>query len=93
MQGSVTLNELGVFIVFALIVVVSGYTILVLRNITGLIKEVSVMLQKNKEDLNRIIPSMAVATENTAKISEEFGFKQDGKYIEKIMKEKNSKKQ
>jgi predicted PurR-regulated permease PerM len=71
MQGSITLNELGVFIVFALIVAVSGYTVIMLRNINGLIKEVSAMLQNNKDNLNRIIPNMAVVSENTARISEE----------------------
>ena len=72
MQGSITLNELGVFIVFALIVAVSGYTVIMLRNINGLIKDASAMLQDNKDNLNRIIPNMAVVSENTARISEEF---------------------
>ena len=30
------------------------------------------MLQDNKDNLNRIIPNMAVISENTARISEEF---------------------
>ena len=72
MQGSITLNELGAFIVFALIVAVSVYTVIMLRNINGLIKDASSMLQNNKDNLNRIIPNMAVVSENTARISEEF---------------------
>ena len=36
MQGSITLNELGIFIVFALIVVAVGFAIVTLKNINGL---------------------------------------------------------
>jgi len=71
MQGSITLNELGTFIVFALIVVAGGYVIMTLRNINGLIKEVTVLLQKNKEHFNQIIPTINVISEDTAKITKD----------------------
>jgi len=71
MQGSITLNELGIFVVFALIVVAGGYAIMTLRNINGLIKEVTVLLQKNKEHVNQIIPTINVISEDTAKITKE----------------------
>jgi predicted PurR-regulated permease PerM len=71
MQGSITLNELGIFIVFALIVVAGGYAIMTLRNINGLIKEATVLLQKNKEHVNQIIPTINVISEDTAKITKE----------------------
>lgn len=72
MQGSITLNELGIFIVFALIVVAGGYVVLTLRNINGLIKEATALLQKNKDHFNQIIPNINEISENTAIISEEF---------------------
>jgi predicted PurR-regulated permease PerM len=71
MQGSITLNELGTFIVFALIVVAGGYVIMTLRNINGLIKEVTFLLQKNKEHFNQIIPTINVISEDTAKITKD----------------------
>jgi predicted PurR-regulated permease PerM len=71
MQGSITLNELGIFIVFSLIVVAGGYAIMTLRNINGLIKEATVLLQKNKEHFNQIIPTINVISEDTAKITKE----------------------
>ena len=71
MQGSITLNELGIFIIFALIVVAVGYTVVTLRNINGLIKEATAMLQRNKDHLNQIIPNIKDIAENTALISKE----------------------
>jgi predicted PurR-regulated permease PerM len=71
MQGSITLNELGILIVFALIAVAGGYAIVTLRNINGLIREATTMLQKNKDHFNQIIPNINEISENTVRISEE----------------------
>lgn len=66
MQGSITLNELGMLIVFILILVAGGYAIMTLRNINGLVKEATVFLQKNKDHLNQIIPSINEISGDTA---------------------------
>jgi predicted PurR-regulated permease PerM len=71
MQGSITFNQLGIFIVFALIAVAGGYAIVTLRNINGLIKEATTMLQRNKVHFNQIIPNINEISENTVRISEE----------------------
>lgn len=71
MQGSITLNELGIVIVFVFIVVAGGYAIMTLRNINGLINEATVMLQKNKDHFNQIIPNINAVSEDTAKITRE----------------------
>lgn len=71
MQGSITLNELGIFIIFALIVVAGGYAIVTLKNINALIKVASATLQKNQDHLNQIIPNINEISGNTARISEE----------------------
>ena len=42
-----------------------------LRNINGLIKEATAMLQRNKDHLNQIIPNIKDIAENTALISKE----------------------
>ena len=71
MQGSITFNELGIFIVFALIAAAGVYAIVTLRNINGLIKEATTMLQRNKDHFNQIIPNINEISENTVRISEE----------------------
>ena len=72
MQGSITLNELGIFIIFVLLVVAGGYAIVTLRNMNGLIKKATHMLQRNTDHFNRIVPNIYEISENTASISEEF---------------------
>ncbi|MBF0235482.1 MAG: hypothetical protein HQK65_20975 [Desulfamplus sp.] len=49
MQGSITWNELGIFIIFILIAVAGGYAIVTLKNVNGFIKEVTGMLNQNKD--------------------------------------------
>ena len=71
MQGSITFNQLGIFIGFALIAVAVAYAIVTLRNINGLIKEATTMLQRNKDHFNQIIPNINEISENTVRISEE----------------------
>lgn len=71
MQGSITLNELGIFIAFMLVSVAGGYAILTLRNINGLVKEATALLQKNKDHFNRIIPNITDISENTAIVAKE----------------------
>ncbi len=71
MQGSITLNELGIIIAFAFIAVAGGYAIVTLRNISALIKEAATVLQKNKDYLNQIIPNINKISESTVIISEE----------------------
>ena len=71
MQGSITFNQLGIFIGFALIAVAVAYAIVTLRNINGLIREATSMLQRNKDHFNQIIPNINEISENTVRISEE----------------------
>ncbi|MBA3013177.1 MAG: hypothetical protein KKF12_21415 [Proteobacteria bacterium] len=72
MQGSITLNELGIFIIFILIAVAGGYAIVTLRNMNGFIKKATDLIQRNTDHFNRIIPNLYEISENTARISEEF---------------------
>jgi predicted PurR-regulated permease PerM len=71
MQGSITFNELGIFIAFLLVLVAGGYAIMTLRNINGLVKEATVLLQKNRDHFNRIIPNITDISENTANVAKE----------------------
>ncbi|WP_321494777.1 hypothetical protein [uncultured Desulfobacter sp.] len=72
MQGSITLNELGILIIFILFAVAGGYAIVTLRNMNGFIKKANALIQRNTDHFNRIIPNIDEISENTARISEEF---------------------
>nr|WP_321397268.1 hypothetical protein [uncultured Desulfobacter sp.] len=72
MQGSITLNELGIFIIFVLITVAGGYAIVTLRNMNGFIKKATALIQKNTDHFNRIVPNIYEISENAARVSEEF---------------------
>jgi methyl-accepting chemotaxis protein len=69
MQGSITWNELGVFIVFVFFAVAGGYAVITLKNMNRFIKEAAGLLQKNKDQLNEIIPNIHEISVNTKNIS------------------------
>jgi methyl-accepting chemotaxis protein len=71
MQGSITWNELGLFIVFVFFAVAGGYAIMTLKNLNGLIKEAAGLVQKNKDQLNEIIPNIHEISVNTKSISQD----------------------
>lgn len=73
MQTSITLYELGIFMIFVLVLVVGGYAFVTLRNINGFIKETRTMFQENKDNFNKIILNIDEISENTAMISGELG--------------------
>jgi methyl-accepting chemotaxis protein len=69
MQASITLNQLGIFIIFILILLVGGYAFVALRNLNSLITEVKATFLKNKDSINQIIPNINEMSANTAQIS------------------------
>ena len=71
MEGSITLNELGVVIIFLLIATAAGYVVITLRNFNDLIKKTNSLLQANTDHVNKIIPNINEISENTVKISRE----------------------
>ncbi|MFA5904463.1 MAG: hypothetical protein WC836_11065 [Desulfobacula sp.] len=71
MQGSITWNELGLFIIFVFIAAACGYTIVTLKNLNGLTREAMGLLQKNKDRVNEIIPRIHEISVNTASLSKD----------------------
>ncbi|EMS81566.1 DUF948 domain-containing protein [Desulfotignum phosphitoxidans] len=69
MQGSITWNELGVFIIFVFFAVAGGYAVITLKNVNRLVKEAAGLLQKNKDQLNEIIPNIHEISVNTKSMS------------------------
>ncbi len=69
MQPYITLSMLGDFIVFVLVLIVSGYIIVTLKNINALLKQIKQTVQKNKAHINQIIPNINEISKNSVTIS------------------------
>jgi len=69
MPISITLNQLSIFIVFVLILVVGGYAVVTLRNVNNLILSAKATLNKNNDHIDRIIPQIDEISANLAIIS------------------------
>jgi len=69
MQTSITLSELGDFIVFVLILMVGGYILVTLKNINALLGEIKQTVEKNKDHINQIIPNINEISKNSVIIS------------------------
>ena len=89
MEGSITLNELGIFVIFGLIVAVGVYVVVTLRNINGLIKDLTLILNQRRDHFSRIISNIHEISDNTAIISKELTHSVDeaGTAIRKISSE------
>jgi hypothetical protein len=71
MQGSITLNQLGIVIIFLLLATAAVYAIVALKNFNDFLKKMNMLLQSNTEYFNTIIPNINAAAENTVTISRE----------------------
>ena len=69
MQPYITLSALGDFIVFVLILIVSGYIIVTLKNTNALLRQIKQTVQKNKDYINQIIPNINEISKNSVTIS------------------------
>ena len=69
MQTSITLSELGDFIVFVLILMVGGYILVTLKDINALLGEIKQTVEKNKDHINQIIPNINEISKNSVIIS------------------------
>ena len=84
MEGYITFSQLGLLIVFLVVVGTGSYAILTMRNINAAVKSVGAILKENQEALNRAIPSIAMASENVVAITNDLrtGFSETSKAIE-----------
>ena len=69
MEGYITFSQLGLLIVFLVVVAAGGYAIVTLRNVNAAVKDIGAILKENQEALNRAIPNIAAASENVVAIS------------------------
>ena len=86
MQGTITYGELGIMILFLVILIVGIYAVFALKNLNALLKKADAVVDANQSHLNRIIPHLAEISENTAIASREIRSHMDeiGKSVETI---------
>ena len=84
MEGNITYSQLGLLIIFLVVVAVGVYAILTMRNVNAAVANIGVILQENQEALNRAIPNIAMASENVVAITHDLraGFSETSKAIE-----------
>jgi hypothetical protein len=84
MEGYITFSQLGLLIVFLVVVVVGGYAVLTLRNVNAAVAGIDAILKENQEALNRAIPNIAQASENVVAITHDLrsGFSETAKVME-----------
>lgn len=84
MEGYITYSQLGLLIIFLVVVGTGGYAILTLRNINAAVESVGAILKENQEALNRAIPNLAMASENVVAITNDLrtGFSETSKAME-----------
>ena len=69
MEGYITFSQLGLLIIFLVVVVACGYAIMTLRNVNAAVKDIGAILKENREALNQAIPNIAKASENVVAIT------------------------
>ncbi len=69
MDGYITFGQLGLLIIFMVVVASGGYAIMTLRNVNAAVKDIGAILKANREALNQAIPNVASVSENVAAIT------------------------
>lgn len=71
MEGYITFGQLGLLILFLLLLAVGGYVIVTLKNVNAAVKDIGAILKENKDALNLAIPNIAMASENVVALTSE----------------------
>jgi methyl-accepting chemotaxis protein len=89
MQASITLNELGMFILFITVFAAGVYAIVALKSLHAAAREATEILHRLRSDLSGSIPHVAETTENAVEISRELKKRvfEAGKTIETISRD------
>ncbi|MGM0376604.1 MAG: hypothetical protein ACQEQ0_07500 [Bacteroidota bacterium] len=73
MEYAITYAQLGWMILFVLIVGIGLFAAMVLKNLNQFIKGVNEILEENKAELMRLIPNLAVVSDNARTITDDVG--------------------
>lgn len=74
MQATISLNELGLIILFLTLIAVGVYAVMTLRSINAAVGEVTDLVRRHRPDLEKLagsIPHVAETSENAVEISRE----------------------
>ena len=84
MEGNITFSQLGLLIIFLVVVAAGSYAIMTLRNVNSAVKDIGAILKANREALNQAIPNVATASENVVAITNDLrtGLGETSKAIE-----------
>ena len=69
MEGYITFSQLGLLIIFLVVVAAGSYAIMTLRNVNSAVKDIGAILSVNREALNQAIPNVAMVSENVLAIT------------------------
>jgi hypothetical protein len=71
MEGYITYSQLGLLIIFMVVVVAGGYAVMTLRNVNTAVKDLGAILKENREAIKQVIPNIARASENVLAITKD----------------------
>ena len=84
MEGYITFSQLGLLIIFLVLLLAGSYAIMTIRNVNATVKDIGAILKINREALNQAIPNIATASENVVAITNDLrtGLGETSKAIE-----------
>jgi len=62
MEGNITYSQLGLLLMFLIVVAVGGYAVLMMRNVNAAVRDIGIILKESREALGRTIPNLAIAS-------------------------------
>jgi methyl-accepting chemotaxis protein len=92
MQATITLTELGLFILFLTVLAACAYAVITLRHINAAVRDISDLVHRHRGDLDTLfasIPNVAETSENAVDISRELKTRvhEAGKAIQTISRD------
>ena len=69
MEGYITFGQLGLLILFLVVVAVGGYAIIMIRSLNATVKDIEAILKENQNNLNEAIQNFTLISKNMAVIS------------------------
>ena len=92
MEASITLVELGMLILFLVVLAAGVYAVITLRSINAVAFEITALLRRHRSDLDQLsksVPHIAEISANTAEVSREAKLRvhEVGKAIETISRD------
>ena len=85
MNITITLEELGFFILFLLVLGVGAYLVVTLKNLNGLVKDIRDLLDANRKNIDQSLANLPVITENLNEAS--FGVKRGVNQTEAVIEQ------